>query len=472
MLLLAHAFGTRYDLPIPLLLFVLGGALVVVVSFLLVFNRHVEPDPYSTEPQDAPPSARMNPVTGAIAVLVTAGLVWIGLIGSQQVPENILPTIFWLLIWIAVPLSCGLVGDWTRAVNPFAALARLGATTPARTLILARTDPLPWPQRLGWWPAVALYFLLACGELIFNLTATVPHVIALGLLVYGLVNIVAGLLFGPAWLARGEVFTVLFSTWGRLGFFRFGAPGRRGFGGGLDTGFATAPSRIAFVLLLLISVNFDGLLATPRWTRLERSTLGPSLSGLDGFRIATFLGLTVLVTVVFGGFAYAAARAGRHASGPRAALAGLLPSMLPIAFAYLLAHNLQYLLVNSQLLAPLIGNPTGQDSWPLHLPYPFNDTFEPRPTFLPTAFYWYAGVAAIVIAHVLAVVLAHRHLGQRSTHARAARRSEYPWLVAMVAYTMASLVLIAQPLTQDKTSTSTPATATAPSTAHSGDVSS
>lgn len=449
MLLLAHAFGARYDLPIPLLLFVLGGALVVVVSFLLVFRRDVAAQPQAAEPEDAPPRTPTNLVAAAVAVLVTAGLGWIGLTGSQHVAENILPTVFWLLVWIAVPLSCGLLGDWTRAVNPFAALARLGAARRLRTLVLARTEPLPWPRGVGWWPAVALFFLLACGELIFNLTATVPYVIALGMLVYGLINIAAGLVFGPAWLAQGEVFTVLFATWGRLGFFRFGAPGRRRFGGGLDVGFAPAPSRIGFVLLLLISVNFDGLLATPRWTRLERSSLGPSLSGLPAFRIATFLGLIAVVTVVFGGFAYAAARAGAHRAGPRAALAGLLPSLLPIAFAYLLAHNLQYVLVNSQLLAPLIGNPTGQNSWPLHLPFPFNDDFEPHPTFLPTAFYWYVGVAAIVIAHVLAVVLAHRHLSQASTHPRAARRSEYPWLVAMVAYTMVSLVLIAQPLTQD-----------------------
>ena len=38
---LAHAFGVRYDLPIPLLLFVIGGAAVVVPSFVLVLPRAV-----------------------------------------------------------------------------------------------------------------------------------------------------------------------------------------------------------------------------------------------------------------------------------------------------------------------------------------------------------------------------------------------------------------------------------------------
>jgi hypothetical protein len=444
-MVLAHAFGERYDLPIPLLLFVLGGALVVIFSFVLVLRRGDDARLYDETAPDLPGPAGSSRVLGILSVAGLGVLVWIGVSGAQDVSENLLPTAFWLLVWIAVPLTCGLIGDWTRAVNPFAALARVADHPGARKALLARSSPLAWPTGLGWWPAVGLFFLLACGELVFNLTATTPHVIAAGLLVYAVVNVTAGLLFGDAWLARGEVFTVLFSTWGRLGWLRFGAPGRRGFVGGLWAPFDDAPSRIAFVLLLLISVNFDGLLATPWWASLER-TQGLTGAGLDAFRVTAFVVLAVLLTVVFGAFAYVAARLGRHDVGPRTALAGLLPSMLPIAFGYLLAHNLQYLLVNGQLLGPLLGNPTGEDS--LGLPYPFNEDFDPRPAFLPTALYWYVGVAAIVGAHVLAVVLAHRYLSRRGVDPRAAHLSEYPWLAAMVGYTMFSLVLIAQPLTQ------------------------
>ena len=446
MTVLAHAFGQRYDLPIPLLLFVLGGALVVIFSFLLVLRSADHSRVYDDTAPDVPGPVGPHPVLGTLSVAVLAAVVWIGLTGTQELSENIVPTAFWLVVWIAVPLSCGLLGDWTRPVNPFAALARLADRPGLRAALLARRTPLAWPDRLGWWPAVALYFLLACGELVYNLTATRPDVTAAGLLGYAVVNVTAGLLLGDAWPARGEVFTVLFATWGRLGWFRFGAPGRPGFVGGLSTPFDAAPSRIAFVLLLLISVNFDGLLATPRWASLERSQ-GFTGDGLDTFRVAAFVLLALLITLVFGGFAYAAARVGGHGVGRRTALAGLLPSMLPIAYAYLLAHNLQYLLVNGQLLGPLIGNPTGRESWPLHLPYPFNEDYDPKPAFLPTSVYWYVGVAAIVGAHVLAVLLAHRYLARRGNDARAAHLSEYPWLIAMVGYTMLSLVLIAQPLT-------------------------
>ncbi|MDT7573028.1 MAG: hypothetical protein QOE05_3202, partial [Actinomycetota bacterium] len=373
-MILAHAFGERYDLPIPLILFVLGGGLVVLASFALVL-RHPTADDHAVG-NDADRPLTRGWIGGALALLVTTALVYAGLTGSQELSDNILPTMFWLIVWVAVPIGCGLLGDFTRSINPFAMLARLTDNAAVRRLLLARDTPLPWPRRVGWWPAAALYFLLASSELVFNQTATLPRVIATGLVVYALANLAAGLLFGAAWLERGEVFSVLFATWGRLGWFRFGARGPRGFTGGLRTPFEPTAGRIAFVLLLLISVNFDGLLNTPRWDVFERSHA--SGDSLEPFRLASFVALAVLTAVVFGAFATASARAGRHGVGPVAALAGLLPSMVPIAFAYLLAHNLQYVLVNSQPLGPLIGNPTGEHD--LGLPYPFNDSVVPNPT--------------------------------------------------------------------------------------------
>jgi hypothetical protein len=436
---LAHSFGERYDLPIPLVLFVIGGALVVNESYLVVLRRPAAAAVPEVVDTAAPPPPALP---GALSVVATAALAWIGLVGEQDTSANLLPLVFWLLVWIAVPLSCGLLGDWTRPVNPFAFLSRVGASDRLRRCLLGRSAPLTWPRRLVWWTSIGRFVLVSCGELVYNLTATQPRVIATGLVVYGLVCLLCGLLLGPAWLRYGEVFSVLFATWGRLGWFRFGAPGGRGFGGGLASPFAPAASRAAFVLLLLVSVNVDGLLATPWWAGVERD------QGLDLelFRQVTFLLLAVLVALAFGAFAYAAARVGRHGERPLPALTGLLPSLLPIAYAYLLAHNLQYLLVNGQLLPTLLGNPVGEPWWPLDLPYPFDGSLVPDPGFLPSALYWYVGVAAIVGAHVLAVVLAHRYLRARAGDRRTAAASEYPWLVAMVGYTMVSLVLIAQPL--------------------------
>jgi hypothetical protein len=458
-LILAHAFGARYDLPIPLKLFVLGGAAVVVLSFLVAERRDVD-----TSRTDPPvdvsyirPTGTGGVVGGVIGLLVLAFLIIVGITGSQEIPENIVPTSFWLIAWIIVPLTCGILGDWTQALNPFATLAKLFDRPGFRKALLGSEAAVRWPAKLGWWPAVVLYFLTSCGELIFNKTAVQPRVTAIALLVYAVVSGFLGLMFGRSWLERGEMFSVLYATWGRLGFFRFGAQGRRGFAGGLDVPFEPSPSRTAFVLLLLVSVNFDGLISTPHWNTIKTNLklVAPNKSGqLELFSVVVFLAIAAAVFAVFGIFAYAAARAAGSRSRFVASLADLLPSMLPIAFGYLIAHNLQYVLINSQLMLPLIGNPTGLDSWPIHLAYPFNDDFEVHNKFLPNSFYWYFAVVVIIAVHIVAVVIAHRHITLRSKARANARRGEYRWLVAMVAYTMLSLWLIAQPLTKESGSAS------------------
>lgn len=447
--LFAHAFGERYELPIPLLLFVLGGAGVVVLSFLLVIGRGVKPDKGLNQ-LDHTHVRGAHLFWGPLSLLAVIACILAGLYGSEAVAENILPTLFWLVVWIAVPLSAGLLGDWTQAVNPFATVAKLADNTQLRRSLLGRPTPLLW--RLRWWPAAIAFFVLAAGELVFNQTATQPAVIAAGLLVYFVISAFAGMIYGRAWLERGEIFTVLFATWGRLGFFRFGAPGKRGFAGGLSVPFEADTSRAAFVLLLLVSVAFDGLTATPLWNTMQHHLPTRfAIGGGDYLALATifFIVLAIAFWVVFSALAAAVSRVGRHAMDASQALAGLLPSLLPISFGYLLAHNLEYLVLNGQLLFPLIGNPVGKEGWPIHLPAPFNDSFEPNLHVLPSSFYWYLAVAVIIAVHIVAVVLAHRHLGRATENTVLARRSEYPWVVAMVAYTMLSLWLLAQPLTKE-----------------------
>jgi hypothetical protein len=460
-IVLAHAFGPRYELPLPLYLFVAGGALVVLLSFLLVLRRN-PPTPAVVEEAlpDTVPPAPFRLLPGSLGILVTLLVAVVGLTGTQETSDNIAPLFFWILVWIAVPLSCGLVGDWTRPVNPFASLARLGDSTSLRKTVLARSQPLDWSPKLGWWPAVGLFVLLVLGELVFNLRATTPAFVGGILLGYGALSFFLGLLLGPAWLERGEVFSGLFNAWGRLGYWRHGAPGRRGFAGGLVVPFDASASRVVFVLLLLVSINFDGLLATPQWASYERRSLGIDTQGIDLLRTSSLVVLVLVVLAVFMAFAVGSARLGGFAAGPVAALASLLPSLVPIAFGYLVAHYLQYLVTNLQELAPLIGNP-GYASWPIDLGIS-PDTFEVNRSVLPNSAYWYLSVVVIITVHVIAVVIAHAQLSRRARDSASALRSEYPWLIAMVAYTAFSLFLIAQPLTQESgsatTVSSTPAT--------------
>lgn len=441
---LAHAFGVRYELPIPLVAFLIGGSAVVAASFVLVLRREVRP----TGPEDLDRTAvRPVPATaGTAGLVILALLCWAGLAGDQEIPENILPTLFWIYVWVVVPLLCGLIGDFTSGSNPFGFLSQLGER------LRPEAPRTAWPRRLGWWPAVVLAGLGTLAELVFNQTMTLPRFIAWAVIAYSGLCVAMGMLFGAqAWRERGELFTVLFATWGRLGWFRFGAPGARGFAGGLRLGFERTLSRTVFVLLLLVSISYDGILSTPQWTRFEAHLVSaPALHPhqQELVRTVTFVVLIGLMLLLFGLFAYAVAKAGRIPSVP-ATLSGLLPSLVPIAFGYLLAHYLQYILINGQLILPLLGAPGGAGT-NLHLPYPFNDSYEVHTKFLPNGFYWYLDVVVIVAVHIVAVVLAHGFLGRTEGSPEAARRAEYPWIVAMVGYTSLSLWLLAQPLAKGK----------------------
>ncbi|MDT4942929.1 MAG: hypothetical protein QOJ34_3018, partial [Pseudonocardiales bacterium] len=355
-----------------------------------------------------------------------------------------LPTLFWVYLWVVVPILCGVIGDFTSGSNPFGFLAQLGER------LRGGAPPGTWPRWLGWWPAVALAAGTTLAELVFNESATLPRFIAWMLIGYGALCVLMGAVFGAqAWRERGELFTVLFSMWGRLGWFRFGAPGRNRFAGGLEVPIERSASRIVFVLMLLASISYDGILSTPQWGRFEARLVDlGELHKQEFIRTLGFVALVLALLLVFMAFAYAVTKAGGRTSVAET-LSGLLPSMVPIAFGYEIAHYLQYVLVNGQLLLPLLGAPGGQNT-NLHLPYPFNDDYEVRASFLPNGVYWYVDVVVIVAVHILAVVLAHDFLGRTEGSPKLARRAEYPWILAMIGYTSLSLWLLAQPLTEAK----------------------
>src|SRR3984893_15225440 len=435
-LLPLHAFGARYDLPAPLYLFLIGAGAVVFISFLLVLQRPVT----RAQPagDDVPPVPKVPSWPGWVMFVVAIVMILGGLFGTQSAPDNIVVTAFWLVFCIAVPISVAVVGNYWPYISPLNVVARLVGTQ-------AR---LRWPRWLGYWPAAILFFLFACGELVFNGVTTTPAGTAQVMLAYGVADVMMAYLFGAeTWLRRGEVFSVLFATWGRLGYLRFGAAGRRGFFSGLTRPFEPTVSRLTFVLMLLVSVSFDGLLATPAWKNLVGALpewLRPGAAGYTVLLVLVFVAMVAQNWGVFAAFA-AAVRAVGHLDEPLInVIAGLIPSLVPIAFGYLLAHNFDYLAINGQLLIHQASDPFG-----MGLNVFGTANYEPNRNLIPTAFVWYFEIVLIIGVHIAAVVLAHGYLGRVARTERQGRRAEWPWIAAMVGYTMMSLWLLAQPIVQE-----------------------
>jgi hypothetical protein len=456
----AHAMMRRYDLPVPLGLFVGGSVAAVALSFVVAAVVLRSPAARSVPTLSFRPGRTARAFgtgLGAIALALLVLLIAAGFAGAQHPLRNITPVAVWVVWWVGFAFVAALVVDPWPALNPWAAAAR-AAERLSGTAGAAR---LPLPRWVESWPAVVFLAVFSWMELIWPLREK-PAALSTAIVAYTLLTIAAMVLFGrEAWLARGEVFAVVFGIFGRF------APIRARPSGGLSLGppatglVSSEPadaSTTAFVLLMLSAVTFDGLLETPLWRavaevglrsetlQLLAAALGvhPNVAlatlGLAGFAAgfaALYLGTCLGMSAMVGG-----------RRGPQGAPASELArrfvwSLVPISIAYHLAHYLSYLLVAGQLIFPLASDPFGWGwdlfgtrGWRVRL-----DVVGPR-------FLWWASVIAIVTGHVFAVWIAHLHALRRFAAPAVALRSQIPMVALMIAYTAASLWILAQPITE------------------------
>src|SRR6266545_150806 len=186
-----------------------------------------------------------------------------------------------------------------------------------------------------------------------------------------------------------------------------------------------------FVIVMLAVVSFDGLRETPLWALSDSRWTAVTTAGL-------LLAPCVFALVIFS-VCGLMARLARPASALELARL-FVPTLLPIALAYHVAHYLSYLLVAGQVVIPLASDPLGR-GWNL-----FGTAhFQIAAGIVGARFAWYTSVIVIVLGHVLAMYVAHRLALARFSERRIARRSQYPLAALMVAYTMLSLWILAQP---------------------------
>jgi len=433
----AHAFGTRYDLPLPLGLWLAGAGLTVALSFVvfaLALRRGADGASY---PRFA--LLRVHPLAvkalGAVSVCVFFVLIAAGLFGTQDPFRNLAPAFVWIAWWIGFTYLSALVGDVWTVLSPWKALYPAGRSGLRREL----------PAAVGVWPAAALLLAFGWIEIVWEGNA-VPANIALLALGYSVLTWSGMFVFGrEAWLASGEVFAVYFHWLAKL------APGEVRAGKGAACEWRLRPpaaglldprpvssSEAFFVIVMLAAVTFDGLRETPLWAIGDSLWAAAATAGL----LAT---PCVFALVILGACALMArlthGDANRASAGELARL--FVPTLLPIALAYHVAHYLSYLLVAGQVVIPLASDPLGR-GWDL-----FGTAhYEIAVGIVGARFAWYTSVIVIVIGHVLAMYVAHRRALGRFSERRSARRSQYPLAALMVGYTMLSLWILAQPIVE------------------------
>jgi len=495
---LAHGFAVRYDLPIPLGFYLVGAGATVALSFLLLAifagarPARVDRGPAYRVSRRAGWILSNNWVAGSlqgISVALFLLIVAAALFGSENPFKNISTTFVWVIWWVGMMFVNTFIGDIWALVNPWGAVFA-GAE---RVLRLARPDArlsldCPYPERLGVWPAVVLFLAFAWLELIWG-EGEAPRMLAIVIIGYSLLTWTGMIVFGRrTWLVHGEAFAVVFSTFARFAPAAFhvgGLGGRTYCAHGMETVegvsigcaacFETAPpaeravalrlpgtgllvqrpvsaSTVAMVLTLLATVAFDGFLATPAWTGIyeyftDLSQPAPwwrapwMTDALNFYGVATMLFL--LFPLVFAAVFLVCCRLTVAVAGGAATArvaCYFVLTLLPIAIAYHLAHYLIYLLLTGQYIIPAVSDPFGF-GWDLF----GTALFKPDIGLIDAKFAWYTGVIAIVTGHVIAVYLAHRTALRLYRDRRRMFAGQIPMLALMVAYTMLSLWIIAQP---------------------------
>jgi hypothetical protein len=467
----AHGFGQRYDLPIPLSFYVFGAGATVAFSFIAaaLFLRAARP-PHGFAQLwllRSPTSGRRASLAALIVRTVAVGyfvlMIAAGLFGVQTPLRNIIVASVWIVGWVAISLMSALVGDVWRVLNAwdavFAAAEWMHARLrPGRTLTLG----LRYPAGLDVWPALFLFVVFAWMELVWA-GRDVPARLACAMLLYSGLTWLGMLSFGrEMWRERAEVFTIVFGIFAR--FAPLAVTQDRGNGlllrfpaAGLLEDRRTSWAMMLLVIALLATVTFDGMLETPLWARVDIAVIDAPddsmlwtlfhLSEAGALRLARTIGLVLFVAMFSAAYLLACKAMAMATGGKYGGTADLgrrfVFTLLPISIAYHIAHYFSYLFNGGQIIIPLLSDPFGF-GWDLF------GTADYRPDigFVGPLLQWYVAVTAIVVGHVIAVWLAHlialAGFGDRTM----ALRSQLPFLVLMVCYTMLSLWILSQPIVE------------------------
>jgi hypothetical protein len=418
------------------------------------------------------PNIRVIAQVIAVAALIL--IVVAGIVGDQTPTRNLAPTAIWIAWWVGFSYLSALVGNVWSLVNPWVAIFDWCERILSKPRAPRRAK-INWPQSVGVWPAIALFIVFAWLELVWE-GRSIPSQLAWLVVGFSVLTWTGMFIFGHrTWLTHADPFALAFGVLSKFGPIDIrtehgtcgtsaadNASDRDGHHEGADARWSwklrppgaglldtenMTPSLSVFVVVMLSTVTFDGFMATSVWQRVE-SALYVALPVFGDSRVAIIdtVGLVVFCVgfmAVYRLFATLIA----HASGNRmtsdAASGAFVLTLVPIAIAYLFAHYLGYFLIQGQLLIRLVSDPFGFGWNILGTAH-----FRPDIGIVGARFVWYTSLIAIVLGHVAAVSQAHIVALRRFNDPPLAIRSQIPMLVLMIAYTMLSLWIIAQPIVE------------------------
>lgn len=431
--LLAHGVGSRGTLPLPLWQFSWAAIAALVLSFVALGALWRTPR-LTSAPGRVLPGTR-GPVLVVTWVLRALGIVLFGLtlgaalFGADVAGEstNLAPVTIYVMVWVALPIVSAIVGNIWNAINPF------------------RTISLFFPERTDHaapshhWVAVATLLGFLFLELVHP-SGDSPRILGWGMVVYTALMLGGLVRFGRTWLDRADGLDLLFSLIGAMSPFTTNGRNelviRRPLSG--LAGVEVLPGTTFVILTVLGGTSFDGFSESPLFTDIIGRPTGwgavpPLLIGL--------LAMIAIAAVLY----WIGSRRTANVTGITEDEAANLfaPSLVPIVWAYVIAHYAQLVVDQTQSFVHRLSNPYGR----------FDASGEPTRDWFGTAtdevdlnvidvdvIAWVQALS-IVIGHVLAVLYAH-DLAITRFSTRDATRSQQTMLIVMVLYSVAGLWLL------------------------------
>ena len=211
------------DLPVPTWLFYWGGAVVLVVSFvLLVFlwrqpllARHAGAAPAPAGLSAVLLSTPLRVVVQTVSVLLFALVFATALLGDERPVQELRADVDLRHVLARPAAALGAARRRVARAQPVARdrrRLRLGAPAPGRK----PAKVAPYPERLGRWPAAVALFAFVSLELAYK-DPSAPLTLAWAIAVYTVVTLFGYATYGrETWHTRGEGFAVAFGYLARM----------------------------------------------------------------------------------------------------------------------------------------------------------------------------------------------------------------------------------------------------------------
>jgi hypothetical protein len=453
----AHGIVGKADLPIPVWLFSWTAAIVLVVSFVALSTLWRAPQLQrqrrrrlfrlpATGCARGARGARLDWLASLIGVGLFALVVYSGFAGAQVTQANFSVTFIYVVFWVGTPVASVLFGDIFAAFNPWRTCARaLGALVRVLPARRSSAPLLRYPKWLGVWPAVAGLVGFAWLELVY-VNRDQPSLLAALSLGYFLVMVAGMAMFGvEEWGGQADGFGVYFGLLAKLSALVRDEDGvvclRRPLSG--VTALEIRPGTVALICAIIGTTTFDGFSNGGIWRNNE-----PSLQGLFadlGFNqtpaqeLAYSVGLVLCILLIAA--VYRVGILGVRSVGSRYGAEELTRTfahtLVPIGFAYVVAHYFSLLIWQSQAMAYLISDPLGNGANIFG-----TSGYQIDYHVISYAAIWYVQVAALIAGHVGGLALAHDRALVLYQDPEEAVRSQYWMLAVMVAFTSFGLWLL------------------------------